>query len=460
MISIGGNKILGIAMGPSAMQIAEITRHHGECKVLRTACCSYPDDLTIAKPLELGRVLGKLLRKEGFFTRCAIIGLPSKWLLTRRREMPPATAEVLARSLRLYAEGEFSAELKDITLDYAGIATPSAAQGILLLGTSRSYLENSRALAKAAGLRLKAVTVTGAALCPLAQGVSGDASLLLFLHKDYGELIPQYHGTPVQLRHVPLADDTTEHLIGALRRVLAGLPAGVAPATVFLAGEGPQLASLPAAIKDRLGLTTQLLDLSSLGGNRDLLPFAHALALALAWLQKTPGMVDFLHSRLTPPKVHDKRKQWIWGGAIAATLLLAVCACLYNLQHQQQQLAYLKSFLTTRAGDIKEAQTRADRLTTAQAWSGGTPRFLACLGELTTLFPDEGTIWATNLSVHQDLTGQLSGKAASEQQVLALLDKIKDSKRFMDPKLLEMRDSSKTTHEIAFSISFAFKSPE
>ena len=50
-----------------------------------------------------------------------------------------------------------------------------------------------------------------------------------------------------------------------------------------------------------------------------------------------------------------------------------------------------------------------------------------------------------------------AGKAASEQQILALLDKMKDSKRFGDLKLLDMRDAGKNTREKAFSISFLYK---
>ena len=84
----------------------------------------------------------------------------------------------------------------------------------------------------------------------------------------------------------------------------------------------------------------------------------------------------------------------------------------------------------------------------------GKPRFVACISELTDLFPDEGTIWATSLSLIADMTGQLSGKATGEHQVLALLDRMKDSPRFADPKLLDMRNAASTAREVAFSISF------
>jgi hypothetical protein len=106
---------------------------------------------------------------------------------------------------------------------------------------------------------------------------------------------------------------------------------------------------------------------------------------------------------------------------------------------------------------VKKADAAANRLALANSWIGGKPRFVACLADVTQLFPDEGSIWATSLSLRADMTGQLTGKAANEQQVLALLDRMRDSKRFVNPQSLDTRDAGRNSHETAFAISFTYR---
>src|SRR4029079_14553136 len=99
------------------------------------------EGLSLATPEKLGEALAQFLKQHRFSTRDAVIGLPAKRLVTRQKEVPPAKAEVVASALRLQAEGDFSAEMDKIVLDYAGTPSTSEATKVLLMATNREVID-------------------------------------------------------------------------------------------------------------------------------------------------------------------------------------------------------------------------------------------------------------------------------------------------------------------------------
>jgi Tfp pilus assembly protein PilN len=185
-----------------------------------------------------------------------------------------------------------------------------------------------------------------------------------------------------------------------------------------------------------------------------------AIAVAMAAMESPATQVDFLHSRLAPPREQTNRRKLIRAGSIAGVIVLAAAGAYIELRTQAAKLASEQAQLDSLEPEIKKAQVEADRLKFANIWIPDRPRFIACLAELTKAFPDEGSVYATAVSVRTDLTGQVAGKASSEQSVLALLDKLRDDKRFVDPKLMDMRDSGPGGREVSFTIAFAYRPVE
>jgi Tfp pilus assembly PilM family ATPase len=459
------NKVIGIALFPGSLLIAELAEMAGTCKLVASVQFDYPEGLSLERPVELGQALAKSLNKARLGSRDVVIGLPARWLITRRKEVPPAAPAIAASTLRLSAETEFSSEPRDLAIDFAGQTSAAAASEVMLIGTNREIVDRCVAFARAAGFRLHAITATGAAMASLSGSDAGKHAMVLSLMPSGAELVVQERGVPVQLRHIALANGQTQDpaaLVSELRRTLAGLPQTSETRTLMLCGHSDLARALPAAAQDRLGLSAKAPSLAKVVVNtpEEAQRFAPAIAVGLTQLADAPDTVDFLHSRLAPPPERKNRRPMVWAAMAAAVVILGVAGAFYDLQRRTAHVASIKQQLAAMDPDIKKAKAAATRLGIARDWSSGKPRFLACLSTLTAVFPDEGSIWATSFNLRTDMVGQVSGKASGQPPVFALLDKLRDNKQFVDPKLVEMRDDNKTSREISFTISFTFKAPE
>lgn len=442
------NKLLGIALGEKSLLVAEV-HGNGDLRVVKSAEFCYPEGVGLEKPTELGKQLAAFLKAKGIVTHTAVIGLPAKWILTRKKDLPPTTEQAAAGMLRLAAESEFAADVKDLAIDYVGEPQPKAASTALMVATSGQRITQCRELAKAGHLRLEAVTITGTSLARV--DVSQQRrSVILCLAPVGNELVVHQQGVPMQLRHLALTNGQTNDagaVVAELRRAMAGLPGDEVPGLMICAN--PEMGrAIETAAGGRLGTTPRLAQ----SGDQ----YSPAAAVAIAAMRS--GGVDFLHSRLTPAEVQKNRRPLYWGVALAATAFFAAAGAWYDLHAMDSQVNALRAHLKTIDPDVQTAQVAQDRLQTAKSWMAGKPRYLACVADLTSLFPDEGSTYATTLTLRSDLSGQVSGRAASEQQALNLLDKIlKDTKRFKNVTLGEVRDAGRNSREIAFSISFTYQ---
>src|SRR5205814_9150368 len=104
------SSVLGLAVGERSIIAAEISIGRDRKQVKRTAAFIFPADASLEKPEELGTSLAQFLRQNNFSTSRAVIGVPARWLMARDKDIPPATPEAAASTLRLQAERRSSAE--------------------------------------------------------------------------------------------------------------------------------------------------------------------------------------------------------------------------------------------------------------------------------------------------------------------------------------------------------------
>ncbi len=423
-------KILGMALSQKSILIAEIGTKADAPAVQHLAEFVYPEGLSLEQPVELGQAFKQFLRGQKFSTREAIIGLPAKRLVTRRKDVPPAEPAIAASMLRLQAEGEFSSEPDALVMDFAGTTSTTATSSVLLIAATRASIDQCAAMSKAAGLKLLGVTVTAAALGRATSRVPGGDGVVVSLAQGGAELVVQHGEAATQVRHLNVGDATAAEslglLVGEIRRTVAALPRNGSPLTlaVWNSTEGTQSAG--SVLEQRLSMPVTMPDLRSIvttdetGMNR----FAPAVAVALAGLDAAALPVDFLHSRLAPPRETSSKRKLVWGIAIAATVLLAALIVLLSYDSAKAQLARDKAKLDSMSGAVEEAKTAQARLEFARKWAPGTPLAVACLRDLTKLFPEENSIWITGFSLHPNRTGELLGKASNSRQVLNLLDQM------------------------------------
>jgi hypothetical protein len=193
--------------------------------------------------------------------------------------------------------------------------------------------------------------------------------------------------------------------------------------------------------------------------------------------------VDFLHSRLAPP-VKAKIAPWmIWAGAAVLLVVGTIVASVVHLQRQQMELDRLTSQYKGQETRIKVTNEFVSRVAFAQLWHSGDPRYLACLSDLTKLFPDTGDVYATQVTLRNKETkidaskgSAAATKAAAEarhvivsvtgmapSQYAAIdLHKRFEAKhdRFIDLKPLSTSQTAGKNPETNFSFSCEYVPPE
>ncbi len=485
MKSLRLNKVIGLSLGEQSLLAAElVATDKGQPEVRLRAEMRYPAGVTPANPAELGAALGAFLRDQKFTARHAVVGLPAKWLIVKPKSVPPADPATLADLLRLQAEGEFSAELKDLTYDYAADTTSGQPSSVLLIATPQRYVDGAVALCDAAKLTAAAVTPSAVALgVATAAGSAGSTPIVMAVGPSGAELTAQAGGAPSAIRHLraPAGGESVgenKPFLGELRRAVSTLPASGVRQMVLWGTNADA-----AALGESLGIAVRAGELPSLGVNPngtaslgDGRQYAAAVALALSAMGEQRQAIDFLHSRLAPPPVR-RIPQW---AVTAALALVALIACAYWANDVQQDRQRTLDDLTRQVDDRKltadDARAFVDKVSFAKRWHGGSPRYLACLRDLTDALPRDSETYATNLTLHEparptgaaaqaaaakasdDLTliGRLEGKTSNQIRAQQVVDKLKALPTFQSVKLLGTNEVGGRERAVTFSVTFDY----
>jgi hypothetical protein len=478
-------RVLGLAIGERSLLAAEIVSgDRPSVRLLHELV--YPEGVTLANPTALGETLAKFLADNKFTAKSAVIGLPARWLLVKSKEVPPADPATLHDLLRLQAEGEFSAELKDLIYDYSADTSAGHPKSVLLIATSRKYVDGVQQMCEAAKISLLLVTPSAIALGEATTRVAATKNALVLLVGPYGaELTSQSGGTSNAIRHMrPPTPD--KPFVGELRRTISGLPQaasanGLARELVLWDGGGGYNFT---ALDESLGMPVRSGDLPTLGvetsgaaSNGEGRKYAAAVALGMLALNDSPAPVDFLHSRLAAPKP-PLLPRWatIAITSAAVALVLIVTALVYQ-SRQQSKLTALSSDVDAVADQVKTDRAFVNKVTIARAWHLGSYRYLPCLRDITNAVPADGQTYALSLTIHEltpptnnsaapgtaaaqsfavkDLNGTLEGKTTDQHRVLQLLDALRASPAFSNVILNGTNDAGKN-REIIFTITFNY----
>ena len=191
------------------------------------------------------------------------------------------------------------------------------------------------------------------------------------------------------------------------------------------------------------------------------------------WQLSGTPTVDFLHSRLAPPAL-SRFPKWATYSAIAGgVLLLSIIIGYFYLQHEESALADLQAKLPP-ASSLQSAQDFVNKVSFAQAWHGGQPRYVQCLRDLTAAIPEDGQTYATGLMLKEvaqntgssssasskaadsrNLAGQLVGKTSDQERAQILVDRLQKNKSFKDVRLDHTQNANRDS-EVSFLILFTY----
>ena len=139
--------------------------------------------------------------------------------------------------------------------------------------------------------------------------------------------------------------------------------------------------------------------------------------------------------------------------------LLGIAAVYGMWAQDRRDIAQFQLQIEDNQVPLRQATELRDRLKLANNWYTGRATYLDALDRLTTLFPETGDIWITNLSFQDDGTAAIVGDALDRPSVLRVLEAMEDSDRFTDITTHYLDEVGKDTQEISFAIRFKIIKP-
>lgn len=444
----------------------------------------YPEGVSATSSAELAKALAEFLRDKGFTARQTMVGLPAKWLVVRPKDVPPADAATVTEMLRLAAESEFPTDIKDLVFDFTGTIGDQQAKSVMLMATPRKYVDAAVALCEAARLTPIGITSSGVALGEVTGRVMSRDPLVLSIAPGGAEMTSQTGTASSAIRHLR-APDPQPAFASELRRALLTLANGKAGRELIL-WDG---AGLDANhLGENLGVTVRAGDLPNLGvstpatnANGEGRKYAAAVALGLAGIQGADDSVDFLHPRLAPPK-QQRVPQWALLAGLSVILVISLGIWAYaDLQSQRILLATNQAKYNGESGRLAVDEAFVDKVSFAQAWHGGNPRYLACMQDLTVAVPEDFLTYVTSIVIHEapkpQVTGtpskapkgalteahplivQVFGKTSDQDKVHTLLAQLQHVPTFSEV-MLSNSNSNARERNWSFAITFTYTPPK
>jgi hypothetical protein len=470
---LGTRTLLGLAIDEYGIVVAEVGVRSGDPEILRATQWRFEEKLNLENAKDLGQKLKQYLRASHFSSKQAIIGIPTKWIVAKEISVPPASAEALSGVLNIQAERAFSISANELVFDYCGRTSASERSKVLLLAARREMVDQVKELAAGAGLQTRSMTVSALALGKNLSQTSLEHRYGLYTRPTYCEFWTQVNGSPRSIQHVPLeatkttADEHAEQLTSTIQRlILLSAQQDSSSPHRLAAYDGyglpdKTLERLNERLKPQITITDGSAELlSGKIGSSDLqqqVQSIAAVAVAMAALGTDKPPVDFLNPRIGTKKKASRKPITVWAGIIGAACLLVLLVALLDWHADRKDIATYMEQLALMSEDIAAARDVVDRLSYAASWTSQEPVFLNFLRELTLTFPEEPTIWATNLRLSEDAGAALVGKAVDEESFYEVLDKIKQHETFFNVQMIHLRNVGRDLREKEFAVNFEFR---
>jgi hypothetical protein len=470
---LGTKTLLGLAIDDLGVLAAEVYVRPGHPEIRRTGFFAFDEKLNADNVKELGQKLRQFLRTNHFSLKQAIVGIPTKWIVTKEIAAPPATPDALAGMLSIQAERAFSLNASDLIFDYCGRTSTSEKSQVLLMAARRQIVNQIKELVDVAGLQVRSVTVSALAFDKVLSEAGPEQRYGLYAQPTYCEFWSQSNGRLRSIKHVPMAGTSGT----AAER--AELLASTIQRLILLSSEQDQPPPYQVTVYDACGLSDGIVDrlnkqmapqitvsdgntgllserLGSPGSPEDAQSIA-AAALAMTAAGPYKPSVDFLNPSIGRKKVSSRRRVTTWAAIAGVVFVVGVGAVIADWQGKSADIATCTRQLEQIGEDVTAAREMVDRISYASSWTSQKPEFLECLRQLTLTFPESPRVWATSLALSEKAEGSLVGKAADEQSFYEVLDNIKQNSVFSGVMMMHLRDAGRDSREKEFAVTFRFK---
>ncbi len=459
--------VLGLAFDGSQLDAAVLRRTNGTLRVLQSTTVALALSPLSGDPELVGREIRNHLDQAGIRERRCVLSIPPAWLLTLHVKLPDLPDADVASYLQIEAERGFHSGHENLYIVNSRYSLANGEKYATLLAIPRGHLDTLEKALKAA--QLKPVSFSpGLAVVDFPERDSNDGTIILATGNQGIDLLVMSGGGIAMLRSLDAAveNEGAQRRIDAdlvareLRITLGQLPPALAgrTKTLRLLGRGEVARRFGGEITSRIeamGLKVEVMDRVSAAKFEPApsveMAMSPALALAANWVKSAvPG------PEMLPPKVtawqqfftgKQTSRKLAWAGGLAgAAVVFVIGAFLF----QSIQIARLESKWKGMSTKVKELSDDKDQIKKYSAWFDRSFRGLRIMQRLTEAFPDDGSVSAKSLDIHELTTVTCSGMAKDNQSYIKVKDQLLKAPEISDLKTESLRGE-------AFTFSFQWQ---
>jgi Tfp pilus assembly protein PilN len=462
------NSLLGLTLDGSRLEGVVLRHANGSLQLLQSFSATLTLDPLTAAPELVAREIRNQLDAAGVRVRDCIVGVPLKWALTAQTELPQMDEADATNLLQMEAEKSFHSDLATLRLADSSCALAGGKQHVTLVGISGNQLATLEQVLTAAKLKIASFTLGLPALqSPGADNSSG--VLALALGESHVGLQITAGGGIAALRALEGAVENE----GARRSLNAALVAREARVTLGQLPEelraqikririfGPRELAQPLAdeMETRfapLGLRVDVVSAYTPNEFGAQLPveasLSAAFSLAARRLMEQPEPFEFLLPKPTlmqqfSTKYADGKLKTI--SAIAAGVLVIFLGLFL---YQEIQLKLLQSQWNKMAVKVTELDGLQANIRQFHPWFDDTFTALSILRQVTLAFPEDGSVTAKTIEIHDGNAVTCTGTTRDYASVLAMQARLRAGDGIKDVKLETIR--GKTPMQFTFDFHY------
>jgi len=431
------SSVLGLALDGSHLEGVVLRRVNDSLHLQQSFSVALTLDPLTAAPELVGREIRNQLDAAGVRERHCVFGVPLKWVLTARTELPPLPEADAASLLQMEAERGFPTDVA--TLQLASSRCPLAAdkKNILFAGIPGTHVATLEQVLTAAKLKPVSFALGLSALQPPA-AESSNGVLALAIGENTVSLQITCGGGVAALRALEGAIESPNgrpallpDLVARESRITLGqLPGELRDSVKRIRIFGPR--ELARQLADEMELRFEPMGLSvevvaaykpDEFGVRlpPEAPLSAAFSLAARPLAGQPPAFEFLPPKLTifeqlAVKYSSGRLRTV--GAAAAGIV-AIVGGMFLVQ--EIQLIRLNSQWNGMKDKVHELEGVQNNIRQFQPWFDDSFRDLAIMRQLTLAFPETGVLTAKTIQIQGGGTVNTVSCSGSTQDAAAVL---------------------------------------
>jgi hypothetical protein len=418
LLNIRGRKrrlssVLGLSLDGSRLEGAVVRRTNGSLQIQQPFSVTLSLDPLTADAELVGREIRNHLDAAGVRERHCVVGLPLKWALTTVVDVPELPAEDVEGFLQIEAERGFHADVSTLHFASSVVRFSGGKQQALLVGIPKTHLEAWQKVLRAAklkpvsfGLGMVAAGGKEASIGVLSVSI-GDTQVGLAVTAGGG--IAALRGVEGALVTEGGKKMLNADLIAREARITLGqLPAELRDTIKRIRISGPrdlaqQLADEMELRFEPMGLKAEVVGRYAPNEFGVQLPpetaVSPAISMAAMYLAGSAPAFELLPPRVTAWRQAAARYstgKWKLAGAAAGIALLILLAA---FGFQQWQLSRYQSEWQSMAVKVGDLQGVSDQIHRFRPWYDDSMRALTILKQLTTAFPEDGSVSAKTIEI-------------------------------------------------------------